>query len=140
MKFRIYGETADPSPKLPPKREPVGSTMPMPTMRPPLPGTGLIPEMLDSRSSQAAQAAPSPERSHRAAKPSKRENYGQLPWGHETNAGIQPIPSSKPLQASAAADASADSLDEGIVDTKRRSMPSQEQKEFFWQAARLLFW
>ena len=138
-KFRIYGETVEPSPNLSPKREPVGSTMPMPTMQQPLPGAGLIPEMLDSRSSQAPQAAPSPERSHSAAKPPKRENYGQLPWGHETNAGIPPIPSSKPLQASAAADASADSLDEGIVDTKRRSMPSQEQKEFFWQAARLLF-
>ncbi|MBL0211995.1 MAG: HD domain-containing protein [Holophagaceae bacterium] len=138
-KFRLYGEAAPPAPKPMPRKGPVGSTMPMPTVQTPLPGAGLIPEILDSGSAQAHQPAPSRDRPHGAPKPSKRESYGQLPWGHETNAGIQPMAAPEPLPASAAADPGADALDEGFVDTKRRSMPSQEQKEFFWQAARLLF-
>ena len=140
-KFRVYGEIADSSPKLTSMKESIGSTMPMPTLQPPLPGAGLIPEVLDAGSSHAPEAAlPFSERSRSAAKPSQRESYGQLPWGHETDSGIQVSPSTVPLQAgSATADPQADSLDEGLVETKRRSMPSQEQKEFFWQAARLLF-
>ena len=141
--------------------EPIDSTMPIQTLQSmqtlplplplPLPGAGLISEVLDSRSSHAPQASHSPERPRSAANRSEREGYSQLPWEHETNSGIPPISSPEPLQASVidvpdvadvadvAVAPSTGSMDEEFVDTKRRSMPSQEQKEFFWQAARLLF-
>ncbi len=97
-------------------------------------------------SNQAPQAPHSSERPHSAANRSEKGGYSQLPWEHEANSGIPPSPSPEQLQTSAIAIAtavavvsSADSLDEGAVDTKPRSMPSKEQKEFFWQAARLLF-
>ncbi len=140
-KFRIYRESAGTSVKLSSMGESLGSTMPMPTIQAPLPGAGLIPEMLDSRSPQASLSLPLSEPPKGSAKRPKREGYGQLPWGHETNSGIQPAPPPESPRDSAPADAaisSADSLDEEFVDAKRRSMPSQEQKEFFWQAARLL--
>ena len=137
--FRIFGEASDASSKPSPIREPPGSTIPMPTFQPPLPGAGLIPEILDSRASQAPESeGPASERS--TVKLPRRESYGQLPWGHETNSGIQPAHAPVPPEASAnSVDNGADALDEGSVETKRRSMPSHEQKEFFWQAARLLF-
>ena len=142
-KFRIYGEASGSSPKRSPMGEPNSSTVPMPALQassPPLPGAGLIPEMLDSKSSQAPHALHSSEHPRTVVKRFKREGYGQLPWGHETNAGIHPIPSSEQIQASAGAPVpSVDSMDEEFVENKRRSMPSKEQKEFFWQVARLLF-
>jgi HD-GYP domain-containing protein (c-di-GMP phosphodiesterase class II) len=140
--FKIYGEP----PAHPPKRSPmggrVGSTMPMPISRPPIPGEGLIPEMLESSSSRPPEPPLAPEHSRSSPKRSKRESYGQLPWGHETNSGIQPAPFTERLQEKAAAPAATpgpEAPDEGTGDAKPRSMPSQEQKEFFWQAARLLF-
>jgi putative nucleotidyltransferase with HDIG domain len=137
-KFRLFGEPSEASPK-PSSKEPLGFTIPMPTLQSPLPGEGLIPEMLDSTSPQDPQAPSSVESARGVGKRSKRENYSQLPWGHETNTGIQSLPSSEPKQVNAAvAEPGADAMDEGFVDTKRRSMPSQEQKEFFWQASRLL--
>ncbi len=157
-KFRFFSKTSDPSPKRSPMGEmvePIDSTVPMPTIQTlqsmqtlplPLPGAGLIPGVLDSKSSQAPQAPHSSERPHSAANRSEKGGYSQLPWEHEANSGIPPSPSPEQLQTSAIAIAtavavvsSADSLDEGAVDTKPRSMPSKEQKEFFWQAARLLF-
>ncbi len=139
MKFRLFGESSASAKSV---------TMPMKTLPPPIPGEGLIPEMSDFGSSQAPQALPPGERSRSVGKRTKREGYSQLPWGHETNTGIHPLPSpgpspGLPQDQTASADipvlAAADSQDEEFVDSKRRSMPSREQKEFFWQAAKLLF-
>lgn len=113
------------------------TTMPMTTL-PPLPGAGLIPGLSDSGSSQPvakATGAPPTEGSRSAAKRIKREGYSQLPWGHETSSGLQPIP----VSTASLAIPIMDSQDEEFVESKRRSMPSLEQKEFFWQAAKLLF-
>ena len=142
--FNLYGETPGPYPMLASKVD-SGSTMPIPMMQalePPIPGEGLIPEMLDSNTSQAPQSAPSAEDPRSSTRHPKREGFSQLPWGHETNSGIQPAPSPEPLLAGALpvdVIPGDDSPAEEFVDAKRRSMPSPEQKEFFWQSARLLF-
>lgn len=131
-KFRIYREMLGGPSQV--------STVPMPTVAPVLPGEGLIPELPDSGFRPSPTVSPASARSRGAAKQSKREGYGQLPWGHETNTGIQPAPPSKGGKDKAAPHVpSADAMDEGFVGTKRRSMPSQEQMEFFWQVAKLLF-
>lgn len=135
-KFGIYREASGSPSKT--------STVPMQTLTPPLPGAGLIPELSESESFRSPKTSSSSARSRGPAKRSKREGYGQLPWGHETNTGILLYSPSEPIQADAVSVAapivpSPDSMDEGFVGTKRRSMPTQEQMEFFWQVARLLF-
>lgn len=137
-RFRIYSDAARTPLKQPSVGEPAGSTIPMPIQQEPLPGAGLIPEVLDSKSPEASPSA-SPGRPGGATL-TRRESYAQMPWGHETNAGIHPAPPPKaPDGLGDAAAFGSEPLDEGFVDTKRRSMPSLEQKEFFWQSARLLF-
>ncbi|MDE3245672.1 MAG: HD domain-containing protein, partial [Acidobacteriota bacterium] len=134
-RFRPFTEPA----ALPPS-----ATMPMKTISP-LPGAGLIPEVPDSKAGAGPQAAVPARRIQSGARAPKREGYSQLPWGHETNTGIplspQPEPpeAGSPLGGTTAASMAADAQDEELAESKRRSMPSQEQKAFFWQTASLLF-
>lgn len=135
-KFRLFAESSGPTSQ--------STALPVKMSVAPLPGLGLIPEMSDSGSSQGAQALPISERSPSVAKRSRREGYSQLPWGHETNAGIPSLPSPSlpqaiPITAGNSFIPLGEPQDEDFADSKRRSMPSLEQKEFFWQAARLLF-
>ncbi len=133
-RFRPFSEPAP----LPPS-----ATMPMKALSP-LPGVGLIPEVPDSRAGDGSQASGPERRPQNIAKVPKREGYSQLPWGHETNTGIPLMPAPEPPEASRVSEGLpatpvADAQDEELVESKRRSMPSQEQKAFFWQTASLLF-
>ncbi len=146
--FGMYSETSSPAFKRSPSSEvgkSIASVLPMPTqdgVLTPIPGAGLIPEMLDFNSPEAPQASPSTELQQGAAKRPKKESFSQLPWGHETNPGFETTPAPAPLPGGIkdiAVVTSVEPQSKVPADAKRRGMPSQEQLEFFWQAARLLF-